>query len=316
MFRARSSALLALAGCGSSGSATSAAPRIGSALAATIAAADHDHTPWRCSGTRELAADEKLAGDWELAGGALKRTKGELVIGVIADAGGSDPKTLAALGRLHGKLEAEQATLVIALGGMGGTQPELEATLAAVAGTWPVVAVPGDLEPVPAEAAAIAALRARGTLVLDGRRVRTIEGPGATIGVIPGAGSEARLVAGGDGCAWTADDISALYGELSALPGLRIAASAEAPRELAGGEPTGELALVPGDAQPIDLVLHGPTRPAPTPERHGGRDGAHVGLSPGTADATTRLPETRSPAAGLLVIRAGAWAWRPLVDAR
>jgi hypothetical protein len=179
-----------------------------------------------------------------------------------------------------------------------------------------VVAVPGDLEPVSAEVAAVAALRARGVLVLDGRGVRTIEGPGATIGVIPGAGSEARLVAGADGCAWTADDVSALYRELAALPGLRIAASAEAPRELAGGEPTGELALVPADAQPIDLLLHGPTRPAPTPERHGGRDGAHVGLSPGTADATTRLPQTPDPAGGLLVIRAGAWTWRPLVDSR
>ena len=304
----------ALLACGGSHGHTP--PSLDKALVAAMGAADHVQTPWRCAAADgpKLAA-EQLPNDWQTADHSLRHgAKSELSIGVVADAGGAAPQTLAALGRLRAQLDAAHVDLVVALGGMGGAQPALEATLGVLAdhAPWPVVALPGELESMSAQVAAITALRARHEVVLDGRLVRWIELPGITLGTVPGAGDLARLVAGTDGCAWQLADITGLYGELAARSGLRIAALAEAPRELVDGEATGEVELTPG--QPIDLVLHGPTHPAPSPAQSGGRDGAHVALSPGTSDATTRLPETRKPSAGLLVIHGTAWTWRPLVD--
>jgi hypothetical protein len=306
--------LLILAACGGGKPPASAAPRIANALVAAITTAEQRHAPWRC-----VAEDlpEPAAGPvgkgWEVAGHALRRTSTDksadkdLVIGVVADAGGADPKTVAALGRLRAKLDEANTDLVLALGGMGTTQPELEATLGVLAKPGsPIVALPGDLESVAAETAAIAAINAKGAPVVDGRLVRWIELPDATIGTIAGAGSPLRLVA--DGCAWQAEDVLQLYQQLAARSGLRVAATAEAPRDHHAGEP----ALVPGPA--IDLVIHGPTQPAPSPAQSGGRDGARTQVSPGTADATPRLPETRAPAAGLLVIHGASWSWKPLVD--
>ncbi|MEO8842402.1 MAG: hypothetical protein ABI591_00775 [Kofleriaceae bacterium] len=287
----------------------SAAPSVAHAIAATLDAAGHSRTPWRC-----VAADlPELApgsvGGWHVAVHSLTHAATpQLVIGVIADAGGADPKTLAALGRMRAKLDAAQVELVLVLGGMATTEPELEATLGVLAKpTSPVIALPGDLEAVGAETAAIAALTAKGNPVIDGRLVRWIELPEVTIGTVAGTGSVLRLAAGGEGCAWHAEDVVELYQELAARPGLRIAALAEAPREGSSGE----LDLA---APAIDLVLHGPTQPAPSAAQAGGRDGAHVGLSPGTAGATPRLPETRPPAAGLLTLRGTAWSWKPLLD--
>jgi hypothetical protein len=304
--------LLLFAACGGGKPPASAAPRLASALVAAITTAEQRHAPWRC-----VAEDlpEPAAGPvgkgWEVAGRTLRRSAEgnakDLVIGVVADAGGADPKTVAALGRLRAKLDAANADLVLALGGMGTTQPELEATLGVLAKPGsPVVALPGDLESVAAETAAIAAINAKGAPIVDGRLVRWIELPETTIGTIAGAGSPLRLVA--DGCAWQAEDVLELYRQLAARPGLRVAATAEAPRERHAGEP----ALVPAPA--IDLVIHGPTQPAPSPGQSGGRDGARAQVSPGTADATPRLPETRAPAAGLLVIHGASWSWKPLVD--
>ena len=216
---------------------------------------------------------------------------------------------------LRGKLA--KADLVIALGGMGASQAELEATLGALAegAAWPVVALPGDLEPAGAQAAAIARLRARGGVVIDGRRARRIELPGATIATIPGAGAAARLAAGVEGCGYRAADAVAAFAELTKRDGLRIVASAEAPRIAVGGEPAGELALTAGPGHPIDVALHGPTAEAATPERAGGRDGAAIALTPGSSDATTRLPGPRhAPSAGLLVVGGGAWRWKPVAE--
>ena len=72
------------------------------------------------------------------------------------------------------------------------------------------------------------------------------------------------------------------------------------------------LALVPAGA--VDVLVHGAG--ALTPARQGVRDGKHADLSPGPADASPRLPQTRAPSAGLLVIRGSTWSWRPLVDER
>jgi hypothetical protein len=290
-------------------------------------AAEHTRAPWRCVADDLPEPAAGSFGKWQLAGHSLTHPAApQLVIGVVADAGGADPKTLAALGRMRAKLDEAQVELVLVLGGMGTTQPELEATLGVLAKpSSPVVALPGDLEAVGAETAAIAALTAKGSPVIDGRLVRWIELPDATIGTVGGAGSVLRLAAGGDGCAWQPEDVLELYKDLAERPGLRIAALAEPPREGSSGELElgvgPPIATLPGMAPPpnggavsIDVVLHGPAHPAPSAAQAGGRDGARVGLSPGTSGATPRLPETRPPAAGLLTLHGTAWSWKPLLD--
>lgn len=320
--------VVAITACGGK-PAPSPAPRIANALAAALAAADVERTPWRCAALDTPAMPDLALTTgkqrWQLGGHTLRRIDGagELTIGVIADAADATPATIAALGRLRGEFEKASVDLVISLGGMGETQKDLEATLGTLGdhAPWPVVALPGDLEPASAQVAALASLRRRGQVVLDGRLVRWIEQEGtgaaattATIATLPGAGARERLSAGVDGCLWRADDVANLYVQLTAKPGMRILATAEAPRSMVHGEPSGELALVP--PQPVDIALHGPVVPDPSPAKAGGRDGAKVTLSPGTADAMRRLPDAHAPGAGLLVIRAGTWSWRPLLVGR
>jgi hypothetical protein len=268
-------------------------------------------------GAKLVEESLKLSRGWTLSGTtATADGSGPFTIGVVADAGGAAPPTLAALGRLQRQLN--DADLIIALGGMGATQAELEATLGTLADSakGPVIALAGDLEPAPALTQAIASLRARKKTVIDGRLARTLELPGATIATLPGSRSPTRLVAGPDGCGYTAANVSAVFAELTPRPGLRIVASAEAPRSTVDGEAVGELAVTPGALNEIDLVLHGPVTEAPSPAKTGTRDGAATALTPGSSDATTRLPDpTRKPSAGLLTIDGTAWKWKPLVDA-
>jgi len=313
--------LLALcAACGSK-SHEPRTPPLASVLAAMLDGADRASTPWRCAAvdTPALLPEELKAGDhaWNVASATLTRSdEGGSEIGVIADAAGSDPRTIAALGRLRAAFDDAKVDLVISLGGMGTTAAELEATLGTFAdrAPWPLVALAGDLESESAQVAALKTLRTRGDIVLDARQVRTIKLPGATIFTVPGAGAAERLASPTEGCAWTAADVAATYAASTAQPGVRIVATAEAPRTTVDGEASGELALAPSKAQPVELVLHGPVEPAPTAARSGGRDGAGILLSPGTADATPRLPAAHRPSAGVLTLRQGAWAWRPIVE--
>jgi hypothetical protein len=346
-------AVAASAACGGS-SSTPPGVQLAQAVVAAVEAAQVAKQPWRCAAADgpALAEETMTVGKraWKLSGGTMRleqgaasgtagggggdgdggtirkdrrevvaATTGSITIGVVADAGGAAPLTLEALAALRGKLAA--ADLVVTLGGMGASQAELEATLGALAegAPWPVVALPGDLEPAAAQAAAVARLRAKGGVVIDGRRARRIELPGATIATLPGAGAAARLVAGVEGCGYRAADAAAAFAELTKRDGLRIVASAEAPRIIVGGEPAGEPALTAGPDRPIDLALHGPTAEtaAATPARSGTRDGAAVPLTPGTSDATTRLPgPQRAPSAGLLSLSAdGTWRWKPLAGA-
>lgn len=214
------------AACGGSTPPPPPGERIAAAVVAAMEAAEAVRAPWRCAATDgPRLTDETLAAGartWKLVGRAMRlEGKGATTIGVIADAGGAAPSTLAALGALKGKLAG--ADVVIALGGMGATQAELEATLGALAGraTWPLVALPGDLEPAGALAAAISKLRAGGSVVIDGRLAQRIELPGATIATVPGAGAEARLVAGPEGCVYQAADVGAAFADLTQREGLR-----------------------------------------------------------------------------------------------
>ena len=285
-------------------------PPLGKALTAVLAAANSARAPWRCAALdAPVLAAEKL-GKWSTAEHTLTLADDnpELVVGIVADTGGGAPATLAALARLRTKLAG--ADLVVTLGGMGTTRAELEAVLGTLAdhSTRPVVALPGDLEDEAEQTAAIAALRNKGDLVFDARQARWIAAGGATLATLPGAGAIERLVAGAEGCEWRAPEVAQIYDALAQKPGLRVALASESLRSGA----TGELPLVPAAA--VDVVVHGA---APlTPARQGHRDGAKTELSPGTADASPRLPETHTPSAGLLVIRGNSWSWRPLVDGR
>jgi len=294
--------------------------RTGPAIAAAPADAETSREPWRCAASDgPSVADETLttgAHHWQLGARVMKLdATGEVEIGVFADAAGNAPETLAALGRLRKKLT--RVDLAISLGGMGATRAELEAVFAVLTdrAAWPLVALPGDLEPVPAQTEAIAAARQRGSPVIDGRLLQRIELPAATIALVPGAGAASRLAAGMDGCAYRAADVTAVFADLTPRAGLRILASAEAPREFDHGEPTGELALTAGAGQQIDLVLHGPTSGAATRACTGQRDGSATSLTPGSSDATPRPPgPRRAPTAGILALHDNAWTWRPIED--
>ncbi len=320
MIDRRAALVLAVVACKGSDVLAPVGARVGPSLSAALAAVETVRTPWRCaSADLPAVATETLTiheHSWKLADHAMVLdAKGPVTIGVVADAGGAAPATVAVLGRIRTQLAT--ADLVITLGGMGATQPELEATLGALAdrAPWPIVALAGDLEPASAQLAAIAALRARGHVVVDGRLVRRIEVPGASIATIPGAGTIARLVARGDGCGYSPQDVTEIFAELTARPGLRIIASAEAPRVTVDGDPAGDLALTPSAQQQIDLALYAPAGNPESPARTGGRDGAAIALTPGTCDATTRLPGPRhAPSAGLLTITGNTWRWKPVVD--
>ncbi len=324
---ARATCLVLLAGCGAAGPTSTpsapAAARVGPGLVAGLAAAATERAPWRCASLESPPLVEEtltLGGHaWTTAGHALTRggpAPDVLTIGVIGDAGGARPATLATIGRLRAKLDAAKVDVVLVLGGMGTTRADIEATLGALAtrAAWPVVALTGDLEPAADQTAAIADLRSHGAPVLDGRLARYVELGAATLGTLPGASAPERLAAGPGGCAYDETEIAALTDALSTRPGLRVLVAAEAPREQVGGEPTGDAVLVPH--APIDVVLHGAADDA-SPAATGSRDGSARALAPGPADATGRLPgPAHPPAAGILAIRGGAWTWRVLADAK
>ncbi|MBA3462757.1 MAG: hypothetical protein H0T46_22565 [Deltaproteobacteria bacterium] len=310
--------LVLLAACGGGSGPVPTGERVGAGLSTALAGADKQRAPWRCAALDgPTLVDETLKG-WKLAGHTLTAdATGDFTIGTIADAGGAAPATIAALARIKPKLAS--ANLVIALGGMGTTQAELEATLGAIAekAPYPVVALPGDLEGAGALTAAIATLRAKGLIVIDGRLAQRIELPGASIATIAGASADSRLVAGADGCAYRAADLPSVLGALTARPGLRILATAEAPRITIEGEPAGELALTPGAGTEIDIVLHGPVSIAASKNRTGGRDADAIALTPGSADATPRLPGgLHAPTAGLLSIKGASWTWKSVADSQ
>jgi len=260
-----------------------------------------------------FSVDDKT---WKLDGHVISREGGgEIVIGAIADAGGAAPATIAALGRLREKLS--KADVIVALGGMGTTKEELEATLGAIVDKAPLIAMPGDLEDAGALADAAMALRAKGKIVIDGRLAHRIELGSATLGLAGGASAAGRLVAGSDGCAYAPAGVASLIADLTARKGVRVLASSEAPRDERAGEPTGELAITAGAGQEIDVALHGPMAEGASRARAGGRDGNAVPLTPGTLDATPRLPDpARAPTAGLLVVRGDTWTWKPIADAQ
>ena len=214
------------------------------------------------------------------------------------------------------KLDDGSADLVLALGGMGTTQAELEATLGALAdkragrsSRCPAISRPrpriARRDRGAAQAGATSCRRPAGRAGSSAR--------GATIATIPGAtGATERLVAGRGRLRVAGSAMSrCVYTELAGdHRGTHRARGRGPPRE---GAATGELALVPH--RPIDVVVHGAG--ALTPARVRAAATARTPRSrPGPRTRRLGCPRHAHPAAGLLVIRGTTWTWKPLVDER
>ena len=92
-------------------------------LVAALGAADQARTPWRCAALDTPPLADEAVGGWKLAGRTMSRDADALTIGVVADAAGAAPRTIAALGRLRARFDEAAPDLVLALGGMGATRP-------------------------------------------------------------------------------------------------------------------------------------------------------------------------------------------------
>jgi hypothetical protein len=272
-------------------------------------------------GSDAIVTTAQVGSGWTLTHRTLTQAAGPAAatatIGVIADAGGAAPATLAALGRLRAQLDAAHIDALIILGGMATTADDLGAAWTALAAnaTFPTVVVPGDLEPAAAHAAAIASAQQHHLPVIDGRQIRWLELANATVALLPGVGAASRHAAGNAGCGYTAAELHDVVAALADRPTLRVLAAVESPRTFTSlSDATGDLVL-PTDARARpDVVLHAAADSA-TGATTGGRDGNAIPLSPGPADATPRLAPRHHPTAGVLVVAGDRWTWRVLADA-
>ena len=162
-------------------------------------------SPWRCSAPDgPPLPEEDRVGDhaWSRPAYLALGGKGESSIGTIADAGGSAPATLAALGRLRrSSSEARPRARARRHGRRPTSSRDPRRTRRSSGHRCRATRRPRVRER--ARRAAIKTLRGKRR-----RRVRRpqlahrIELPGVTIATIPGAARASRLVAGGDGCGY------------------------------------------------------------------------------------------------------------------
>lgn len=163
---------------------------------------------------------------------APARRDHRLVLGVVADARGAEPATLAQLAEVHRQFTRAHVELVLSLGGMGQDRDQLLATLGALVDpAWVVIAIPGDREAIPDHEAAIAELTDRGAAIIDGARARIIEFDGVSIATLPGLDQPRHLVAGADGCRHTGTDAATAAALLAARPQPRVWAGYAPPRQ-------------------------------------------------------------------------------------
>jgi hypothetical protein len=313
--RGCAAAVALAAACGPAEGPTRSGARLAAAIAATVDAEHLERRPWRCASPdppRTTRRAIQATRHWDLEGGALTgRGAAPALIGAVADAGGGAPPTLTSLRHLAQQLR--EADVVLALGGMGTTRVELEATLGVIAKEvrGVLIALPGDLESVGALSAAVEALVAQGRAVVDARQLTRVQLADTSIAFVPGAGAPARLVAGSEGCQYRPEDAAAVIAGLSVLTGVRVLALAEAPRVVHDGEVMGTWALTPSSRHPVDVLLYGQSANRPSRGRTGRKDGAAVALTPGASDSAPRLPPPRGrPSAGLLEVGRGTWSWK------
>ena len=280
----------AAAGCGSRDTDSEAARAAGGALAGglihAVAASASLREPFRCAEADSLEPAPAAAGgplDAGSAGGRPLTLAADelrigprsraardrsLVLGVVADSRGATEATMAQLAEVRRAFTDARVELVITLGGMGTSEGELRAVLGALAAEapWPVWAIPGDREALPAHRAVVGGLRAAGLPVFDGARTRLVSADGVMLAGFPGVERPGQLLAGPDGCVHRADDAAALAARLAAHRGPRIWAGHAPPRQRGpaagdlalGGVHVGERLLVPAvESARAHLVLHG-----------------------------------------------------------
>ncbi len=325
----------------------SAANRSGAALAAALAAAvdgaGEIAAPHRCARLTEpkesLVSPQTLslleARGMTLDGRTLRLGRsgsGRLVVGVVADARGGDAKLIAEqAARIRKQLKAGKVELLISLGGMGETRGEIISALEPLASgaPWPVLALPGDREPLEEHRAAIAELDQKpDTLVLDGSRIRFVATGDVILGTLPGAAHARRLLAGAEGCQYAAEDADALAEALLQHEETRVVVTHAPPRQTgshasdlaAGGVHIGARELAPAIAasQP-SLVVHGLLDEVAARQRPGKRrlPVAHpIYLACGAMDLVpVEIPRQSSINGAALVVTIGAREirWRPIL---
>jgi hypothetical protein len=229
-----------------------AADRAGAALAAGLEAAIEGAAeitaPHRCARLAEpdeplLSAETRTrleARKMSLEGrtlrlGANGKRKSGLVLGVVADSRGADSALVAEQAkRIRRQLEKSSVRVLLSLGGMGETRAQIVAALAPLASgaPWPVIALPGDRESLEEHRAAIAELnRDPDAVVLDGSEIRFVSTGAVVLGTLPGAAHASRLVAGAEGCQYTAADADALAEALLEHEQTRVWATHAPPRQ-------------------------------------------------------------------------------------
>lgn len=199
--------------------------------------------PFRCaeaieqtgSATLDLSGIDRVVtirGDIAEVSAGKRRKDRRLLIGVVADARGADPDTLAELGRATKAFEEAGVELVVSLGGLAEEQRALAAMLRQLAsGPWLVYAAPGDREDVAVHRATIAELAAGGSAILDGSVIRQLTMDGVVLASLPGAAHRDRLLAGSQGCVHRSEDADQLANRLAGTEGVRVWLSHTPPRQ-------------------------------------------------------------------------------------
>ena len=238
-----------------------------------------------------------------------------LVVGVVADARGATPATLDNLEAARVAFREARVDLVLTLGGMGATGEELAAVYGALAegSEAPVVAIPGDREPLFAHREAIASLGARHPVV-DGSAIRAIVAGDTTIATFPGIGEVSQIVAGSEGCYYESGDADMLATWLQRRAGTKVWAGYAPPRQrgstasdLVGGVHIGDPSLGRAmRASEATLALHGLVNEAslgePSGERILDEDAGPIALAPGPVEAMPVLGRRRGASFGAALI--------------
>jgi hypothetical protein len=299
------------AGRGSLGKATAAA--VLGALDAAAAASE----PWRCARLDDPAA-ARLAVE-------VKAAAPRIAFVADARAAGGAP----ALEGVRKALDAAPVDVVVALGGMGGTQAEILAALGPIAqgAPWLTVAMPADLESLPEHRAAVAELAAGGSRVVDGSQVRLLDLGAAVLATLPGMPAAERLRDDVDGCVHEDEDVTAILRELAAAaPGGKagkkrptLLAARRTPRgrtdRAPGGVHAGDVAFTRLlAADPVSVVVHGSVDDA-TSGAGTAKPAPPLALAVGALDATPRFRaggQRVLPSFLVVTVGPGQVAWRPV----
>lgn len=229
-----------------------------------------------------------------------------LRVGVVADARGA----VGNAGWAAREFERARVEVVVVAGGTGGTVEEIRGVLGALAAPGrPLLAIPGDREPVWAYREAIEGLRAGGAEVVDLSVVPAVLLGEVAVAGLPGVavdedGRAYGLVAGADGCGRADEDATGVAAALAAAPArARLLVSHAPPRQRGagatdvalGGAHVGDAAVARAAAEGrADVVVHGLVDEA------GGRAAAEAWTGVATALAPGAWGTRVAAAAGAL----------------